>query len=626
VSRLTRVVVSMAAVFVVAVAPASAAATWTPAATVAPGPNGTAAVIDEPVVASDGHGGSVAAWIDRTGAGSVQVSTRAGAGTWTAATALSSGAAMYSDLTLHVSADGHAIAGWIARPSAEQRYLEVATRAPGAPWSAPERVEPAPTSGMFGWTMSAASAITADGAALLVWDRSLVDGGGSVTGSSDGTSTRPASGGAWQTAADSGERRSELSLGLDDSGNATVLYVDGSGTQIRTASRPAGSGWQPSTTLDTRASTDPTVPAVDAPQLAVSPTGAIVASWLATDDSEHFVTARRSASGAWGAPVDLASGPLDSTTFDGTIGIDASGAATALWHTFTAVGNQFTSTMRSSTAPAGGTWSPAQDRGPALHFDGDDPKVILDILAGKDIIVPTYASPRLAVGAGGETIGTWLSTKTLTAAVRRAGGAWEPAASLATVVAADASTGAPAPAVTVDAYGAGAVVWGDDTGVHARTIALSDRVAPPVGGGDVPTGGGDAPTSGSGGSETGNPSGGAGDTPAPSPGTPSPSVTLSTPAPAPTPAAPKRKRAVVAVYLVPAHGTKCPARAVATWSGVRTALAVTRVRQRSGKIRCRATGSVAVTGAAAGKPTIKIVVTAKGVARRTFSLAVVASP
>jgi hypothetical protein len=143
----------------------------------------------------------------------------------------------------------------------------------------------------------------------------------------------------------------------------------------------------------------------------------------------------------WLAPAGTLPGPVEVDSQD--MGLDAQGNAVAVWTSY--------GTWRrtqAATRPVGGPWSAP------ITFSVPDEK--------------SGWNPRVAVGANGDAVAVWSSTRLDTdrqitmAATREAGGGWSAPVELS--LHGDGDIGISyQPAVVVDAQGTATAIWSEDT-------------------------------------------------------------------------------------------------------------------------------------------------------------------
>lgn len=617
VSRLLRAA-ALAVACVASFSSNAAAASWAAPSVVAPAaPTGTGASW-APVVAADGAGHLTAVWAGEGASGfGVYTASRAVAltGPWSTPVRIAATPAP-RDLRLAVNASGQAVAGWFdAFPNLTQRLVTV-TRSAAGVWAAPTAF-PATAASYIGHDLQIDSA----GRALGVWatDTSF----GSITQPASGLPALDSTGPAPTTNADQG---APFDLAIDGSGRATVIYIDSTGLGLYSATRKNGEVWQtPQLVERWTPRPDSDSGALARPQLAVNASGQAAAVWVRGDDAgTGLQAATRTAGGIWSASTALASIVTSATSQrivrTAGVGIDAAGQATAAWDLIgfdLALGEvKYWTEVRSRTTAASGAWSAVEIRGErrqaTFSVDDDAEAEVPD--------VPVFTGVNVAVGTGGPAAITWLmrigDATTLRASLR-GGNTWDPAADVATLDASEVDDETLVSSLAVDPAGRATAVWADGRRVLSRSAALANLPADP---GPADPGSGDPEPTTPGPSEPDPPT-----TPT-TPTTPQPSPGPSAPGPAsPTPAAPAvtkpaaPAKVVVAMYLVPS-GKRCPAAANGTVDKARTPLKVKRSKVR-GKLRCRVTGTIPLGAGVKAGSKVTVLVTAKGVKRKTVSFA-----
>ena len=296
--------------------------------------------------------------------------------------------------------------------------------------------------------------------------------------------------GPQETLSPEGSPYGDIDVAVGPAGEAVAVWSQiprfGSNSEYRIESsfRPAGGHWEPAVTLS-----DPEHESYS-PQVAIAPTGRIVAAFYGYLDSpeihptvqvaekqggqwsppqalsgaanaafpkveastagttviwqsreveseERWVeAANRTTGGEWGHPVEI-SGP---ESFEPEIGADAAGTAVAIWNSFYGKEGDY---VEGSTLPVGGHWS--------------EPTAI----SGR-VWLGEFTGARLAVAPNGQTLATWsvwreperrVEQRLVEAASGREG-EWEEPTTLSA-----AGAWAVRPAVALDGQGDGAVAW-----------------------------------------------------------------------------------------------------------------------------------------------------------------------
>ncbi|NLE70507.1 MAG: hypothetical protein GX609_00225, partial [Actinomycetales bacterium] len=330
-------------------------------------------------------------------------------------------------------------------------------------------------------------AVAPDGRAVAVWEQD-----GQLV-----ASVRPPGGafGAGQTLSKpAAENAAAAVVELDADGDATVLWttIQGSAWRVRTTTIDAGDVNGPTTLVHMEAAAQ-----LNEPALAVDPTGRAHGVWVRAqagggDRTTTVQRAYRPAGGGFAYQGDLDSfveSPYNMESPAGlrapSVAVDRDGRAVAAW-----MRSGFPSIIRWSAGPAGGTWTAAATLGgeatagaPLLAMSGAGEALIAGTSAADtprklwvarrpaggtfgaqetvaDAAVHTPAD--LAVGAGGETVLTWLTLdggdyRARGAYRSRPGAAWEETALGAT--APTFYSGTLLPTAAVNAGGHAAVAW-----------------------------------------------------------------------------------------------------------------------------------------------------------------------
>lgn len=442
-------------------APSAVAAPWSAPATLASGAP-TASSASNPRIESDSSAGLTAVWIaggDSTRA--VYASTKPRAGSWSAPVQISGASTNgITDLTLSVNEEGAALAAWAERRGYRERVLVTASRAAGAAaWRTPQEPQPAlPDASVLPWTGGFATSVLPGGSgSLSIWQRDLVEPNrGDVRERQSGAAYLPATGGGdWLPENAPTVRDPELAI--DSDGDATLLDVNADG-RVVTSTRPNGGAWNEPTLLGDDG--DRTT----APVLAVDALGRASAAWLrSTNDNAHELRlARRAADGTWSAPSTLATAPrTDSDGLnDPRIAVDTSGRTTVTWSQLVTSGGNYTTTIHTASAPAGGAFA-----APTTLTTWVRP-------TGSGTVIPGLQSPDLSVAGSGLAVLSWVKGKEIQA-VTRTRDTWSPAQTVVTN-AAELNTAFDG---EVANDGRATVVVAGSDGVAASTTDLSDQPA-----------------------------------------------------------------------------------------------------------------------------------------------------
>lgn len=271
------------------------------------------------------------------------------------------------------------------------RYaLALATRTGNGDWSTP------PAEVVHRFIVNPQLAVNAAGAAVVVWGQFPRGGGDPHVYAS----YRPVGRGDWSAAEKVPDAQSiAFHVGIDDAGNALVVYDKSGQTVVKAVRRPPGGAWGTPRQISGPRSFDST--------MAVSAGGGAVVAWKRLDSEDHVdahFTARMTSGGKWRSPVQRAEGmgiPLRG------LDVDSRGRALAAWWVGT--------NLMAMWSRSDGTW-----RSPfVLAASQQNPE-----------------RPRLkvAVNRRGDALVVWRtggdSDPRLRARYRPAGGAWSNAARL----------------------------------------------------------------------------------------------------------------------------------------------------------------------------------------------------
>jgi hypothetical protein len=399
----------------------AAAASWIPAVNLAT-PSEFSPWEPRPEIAVSGAGGGVAIWPQLKGTQDVEVANMSATGTWGVPVKLAPSIYTQRNAQVAMNEAGEAVAVW--EQVGEQVAVVASVRAPSGEWGPPETLNPE-GSVYGGIDVSVGPA----GEAVAVWSedpRFISTSGYRVEGS-----FRPA-GGHWEpsvTISETGHNSWSPQVAIAPSGQIVATwygYYDGnSGRTVQVAESQGGDWSQPQALSSEHSSWFP--------KLEVSTAGATVI-W---ESEEGWIeAASRTAGGEWGEPVEL-SGP---ESIEPQIGADAAGNAIAVWTSGYGEEGEY---IESSTLPAGGTWSePTEISGPLLVESTE---------------------PRLAVAPNGETLATWstwhdkepfVEEERFVEAASGVEGEWEEPTTLSPV-----GAWAVRAAVALDGQGDGVVAW-----------------------------------------------------------------------------------------------------------------------------------------------------------------------
>jgi hypothetical protein len=382
-----------------------------------------------PEIAMSGAGGGVAIWTQFKGVRNVEAASMSLAGIWGPPVKWPS-AYFQSEPEVAMNEAGEAVAVW-EQASQSQETVTASVRTPPGEWGPPETLSP---DGAFYTNLDVA--VGPAGEAVAVWSdvptyRSI--GGYRIEGS-----FKPA-GGHWEPSvtisklSEPGINRDSYSpqVAIAPTGQIVAAWNSYDGDDGRWTIQVAekqGSHWSAPQTVSGERDTS-------SPKLEASTAGATVI-WQSEENEKKRIEAANRAGGGWTEPVEL-SGP---ESFGPQIGADGAGAVVAIWSSFH---GQEGADVESSALPVGGHWSePTSISGP----------VALD----------EYSGARLAVAPNGQTLAAWSVGRELEPQVgerfveEASGleGEWEEPRTLSRV-----GTGADRAAVALDGQGDGAVAW-----------------------------------------------------------------------------------------------------------------------------------------------------------------------
>ena len=323
-------------------------------------------------------------------------------------------------------------------------------------------------------------AIDPGGNAIALWER--FDGSNGII---QAAVRQP--GGAWLPSGDiseKGDTALQPAVAVDSHGNATAVWTRVgvlSGVVVLAAFRPAGGAWQPAVIVSEEG------PGQDArePRVAVDPQGDAIVVWRDETTSELVQAASRPAGGAWQKPLTLSE--KSGSAFEPAVALDSEGDTLAVWTGWDgSVGGHYL--IRSVIKPAGGVWQPSVSvsedgqnaDAPQLAFDPQgNATAVWERSDGSNEIVQaalrpaggawqppvdvsqkgkTAHKPQLALDAAGDALAVWErfdgNNWIVQSALRPEGDAWQPAANLSEV-----GQDAERPAIAVDPGGDATAVW-----------------------------------------------------------------------------------------------------------------------------------------------------------------------
>jgi len=274
--------------FVVEVASKSSAnAAWTPPTQL----DTTGPANPEPQVAIDSAGNAVAVWGGQPvpGLGRIMASTMPAGGAWSSPVGISRGNTG-DRARLAVDAHGDFTAIWEGFD-----VIESAVKPAGGNWEMPAVLTEL-------WAGSPAVSVNAGGEAIAAWILNLSNTERRIEGAARSPD------GSWGTPVALSEVTEQIGrpdVAIDARGDAAASWSTSSGESISAgvfaAVRPSGGSWQTPTELSR------TDPPESNPQIAIAPSGEVLAVWWGVDEGDTIVesSARPTPSAGWQAPVAL---------------------------------------------------------------------------------------------------------------------------------------------------------------------------------------------------------------------------------------------------------------------------------------------------------------------------------
>jgi len=227
----------------------------------------------------------------------------------------------------------------------------------------------------------------------------------------------------WQNQAIVSPFNSDVSNGIDDSGNATTVWLETSSiaNHIYSATLPKeeNSNWLGVETLLSKDSVR-----LESIKIAVASDGNAIVIWQEWDDGQTKVRAStKPFKGKWSEPVDLGIGSTKYINTSADVSISRNGYAVAVWASVTGI--------QTATYNFDGTWANVVDIG----VNGNDPKIKLDKFGNAVAVWHTDGSiqssclpyrgqwtpavkisnqdaghPQLAMNAAGFAVASWTGT------------------------------------------------------------------------------------------------------------------------------------------------------------------------------------------------------------------------
>jgi hypothetical protein len=425
--RIRFVAVPVIACFALLLVPALAtAATWIPPVDLG-APSEFSTWQPRPEIAISGAGGGVAIWPQEQGLGTLEAASMSLTGTWGSPVTLAPNEwGQRAEPELAMNEAGEAVAIW-KHVGPEQSTIVARVRAPSGEWGPQETLSPEGSPyGAFDVAVGPA------GEAVAVW--SQIPRFGSNSEYRIESSFMPA-GGHWEPAVTLSDPEHESyspQVAIAPTGRIVAAfygYLDSPEVHpaVQVAEKQGGQ-WSPPQAVSG-------APPAASPKVEASTAGTTVI-WEGIEGEERWIeAASRTTGGEWGHPVEL-SGP---ESIDPEIGADAAGNAVAIWKSVYKVGAGY---IEGSSHPVGGQWSEST------------------VISGQ--VLGAETEPRLAVAPNGQTLAAWSVWREpeprveqrLVEAASGSEGEWEESTTLSA-----AKAWAVRPAVALDGHGDGAVAW-----------------------------------------------------------------------------------------------------------------------------------------------------------------------
>lgn len=423
--------------------PANAAAvSWIPAVDLST-PSEPFPIEQRPEVAMGAAGGAVAVWSQSEDFENVQAASMTPAGIWEAPVDLAPTVQTQRAPQVAMNGAGEAVAVW--EQFGAQATVVAAIRAPSGQWGPPETLSP--EGSVF---TDIDVAVGPAGEAVAVWSenpRFASTRGYRIEGA-----FRPA-GGHWEapaTISAAGYESWSPQVAISPTGQIVATwfgYYSGNNETTVQVADSQGGGWSQPHNLSIGYS-------AWFPKVEASAAGATV---IWESEGGWIEAASRAAGGKWSKPVEL-SGP-EST--EPQIGADSAGSAVAIWSSGFGEEGEY---IESSTLPVGGSWSePIEISGP---------------------VFVERTEPRLAVAPNGETLATWSTWRKGERWVETASGmegGWEDPTPLS-----PGGTWAVRATAALDGHGDGVVAWwAADPKLPQATEFVTPRPIAPSAAGEV---------------------------------------------------------------------------------------------------------------------------------------------
>lgn len=269
-------------------------------------------------VVIDGHGNTTVVWagVDNFRR-RIETRRRPAGGTWSQPSWVSDAGATNANPDLAVNSAGTLVAAWSRYDSLAGLWRTQAARRPATgSWSAPVFLSGANEGALF-----PVAGIDTHGTASAAWRD--VAGAYNVI-----MASRQPAGGSWsapQSLSLPSSQASDEHLAVNAHGDAVVVWQRSDGTfdRIQVARRPAGGTWGAPVTLSADGVN------AEEPDVAIGPTGDVIAAWALDEIPIQAQVRRLSAGGTWGAAVNFA--PTTDTSDQPRVAFDGQSNAVAVW-------------------------------------------------------------------------------------------------------------------------------------------------------------------------------------------------------------------------------------------------------------------------------------------------------
>ena len=345
-----------------------------------------------PTIAIDPNGSAIAVWEESDDTGELNIRASrysADSGNWSASVLLENAAG--AAFVPHVAMDdeGNGIVVWEQEGVPDSLVFDVQSNRYAAgtgTWSGAAPIEPD-----AGDAFNPRIAMNASGDAIVGWEQETVPGSVIYSARVAVFSAANDSWGEVTTFSVVGGDVETTTVGIDDDGNATVLWREDSGAgfaNLHASQRPAAnSNWSAAVTIETRDAP------VGPPQLGTLPNGNSIVVYQQLDDTgtgDLLATTYSAATGTWDAPTLIESGTGD--VFRPRVAMDASGNAIVGWAQDDGTGTNTANVFASRYVAGTNTWGAA-----TMLNDGTGDDVGLPGLAIHPSGVAAIAWPQVNV-------------------------------------------------------------------------------------------------------------------------------------------------------------------------------------------------------------------------------------